>query len=314
MPPRPSEIALMYSGGSDSTLAARLLAEAYDRVHLVTYRSVGIILDRQSRGHYRQLCQRFGAQRFVHVTIDNRWLHRALLKTLPTDYTRYCKGTAPGVICMACKVAMHARTLIYCLEHGLPEAADGATRFQTDHPECMPAVLNALRRMYAHYGVRFSNPIYDVGAKRTIDARLDREGFSSSVRIGQSRRFNQPVCLMGPWSTLWHFQAPYAEERMVAYVRDKRPLVDRAIRGYFRRRGLDLDRLRRPALVNPAGDDHDRRSVRVQSEFGEKSDLLLSRVLSPIWFMLDLWLTIGARLAASATTDAPPAHRLREFS
>jgi len=293
------EIALMYSGGSDSTVAALSLAKAYDRVHLITYRSTGIILTRQSEAHFRQLRERFGADRFVRVRLDNRRIHRLLLDTLPTDYRTYCEGTAPGVICMACKVAMHVRTLIYCLEHGVPEAADGATRTQADHPECMPGVLNALRRMYADYGVRLINPIYDVGRKADIDRRLDREGFRSSVRIGQARRFNQPVCLMGPWSTMWHFQAPYSEEKMIGYVREKRPVMDREIRAWLRRRGLDLDALRRPALVTDRGSDHDHRPIRVQSEFGERQDLLVSRILSPIWFLLDLYLTVRARLAGA---------------
>ena len=294
MPERPREIALMYSGGSDSTLTARRLARTHDRVHLVTYRSFGIILVRQSERHYRQLCARFGGERFVRAIIDNRWLHRALLKGLASDYVRYCQGTAPGVICLACKMAMHARTLIYCLQHGVPEAADGATRFQTDHPECMPDVLNALRQMYADYGVRFTSPIYDVPGKQHIEAVLRREGYASSLRIGQGQRFNQPMCLVGPWSTLWHFQAPYVEERMVAYVRDKRPLVDRAVRAYFRRRGLDLEGLRRPPLVLTPHGHHDHRPVKVESEFGERPDLFISRLLSPIWFLLDLYLSARA--------------------
>jgi len=292
----PREIALMYSGGSDSTLTAHRLAGICDRVHLITYRSFGIILARQSEMHYRQLCARFGPARFVRVHIDNRWLHRRLVRTLSTDYVRYCAGTAPGVICLACKLAMHVRTLIYCLEHGLPEAADGATRAQADHPECMPDVLNALRRMYADHGVRFTSPIYDVDRKRRIDALLDSEGYSLSARIGQSRRFNQPVCLIGPWSTLWHFQAPYSEERMVAYVRGKRPTVDRAIRAHFRRRGVGLDGVRRPPLTLAPDDDLGHRPVAVESEFGERLDLFLSRLLSPVWFVFDLVLTLRARL------------------
>jgi 7-cyano-7-deazaguanine synthase in queuosine biosynthesis len=289
------EVALLFSGGSDSTLTALVLAAEYDRVHLITYRSFGIILARQSEAHYRQLVQRFGAAKFVRVFADNRRLHRMLLRSLATDYTRYCSGTAPGVLCLACKVAMHARTIIYCLEHGVPAAADGATRTQADHPECMPDVLNAFRRLYADYGIRFTSPIYDVGPKSEIDARLDRAGFTSSVRIGQARRFNQPICLVGPWSTLWHFQAPYVEERMVQYVRDKRPVVDRAIRPYFRPRGLDLAALRRPPLPYDALPDHDHRSVCIQSEFGQSKDLFLSRLLSPLWRGLDLYLRLRAR-------------------
>lgn len=37
MPAESSEISLMFSGGVDSTATALILAEQYDRVHLLTY-------------------------------------------------------------------------------------------------------------------------------------------------------------------------------------------------------------------------------------------------------------------------------------
>ncbi len=53
---------------------------------------------------------------------------------------------------------MHTRNIIYCLEHGIPAAADGPVRTQSDHPEMMPGVLNEWARFYAEHNVRFLEP------------------------------------------------------------------------------------------------------------------------------------------------------------
>src|SRR5258708_2807905 len=58
-------------------------------------------------------------------------------------------------------LSWHARTLLYCLEHGVSEAVDGVTRELAHFPGHMESVQAEFRRLYAHFGVRYRSPVRD---------------------------------------------------------------------------------------------------------------------------------------------------------
>ncbi|MBN2053982.1 7-cyano-7-deazaguanine synthase [bacterium] len=290
-----NEVVTLFSGGMDSTLAVLDLTGRYERVHMLTFKTTGIVFAEHSRIHAGQLIREVGEDRLVHHIMDIRSIHRRIRRGLPEDYLRFCAGTAPGVLCMGCKLSMHVRTLMYCLDNGIAEAADGALRVQSDHPECMPEVLNELKRMYARYGVRFTSPMYDAPSKDDNRRRLLEHGFTVGKKFGSTTRFDQPICLVGPFSTMWHFSAPYDERAMVAFLSGKQAIVDGLIDEYMKNHH-DSWPEHRPAPI-PL-DDEDLlcfREVRVQPEFGERVDHLISRALWPLWRLIDAWLRWSAR-------------------
>lgn len=158
MPPR--EIAVIYSGGTDSTCVAALLAERYDRVHLLTFEELGTRGAPNPVGNVKKLKARFGEDKFVHhlLGIDD------LLRKI--SYDRYLSylwrhGLFMLSTCGFSSLSWHVRTILYCLDHEIMKAADGVTRELMHFPGHMDGVLEEVRRLYAHFGIEYANPVRD---------------------------------------------------------------------------------------------------------------------------------------------------------
>ncbi len=286
-PVQDAEAVLMFSGGMDSSLTAAHLAERFRKVHLITYRSRRLARVESSRINARKLAAIYGSDRVVHTIIDLHDEQRELLEQVPADYVEYCSTSAPGVLCLGCKLTMYTRTLVYCLEHGVTHAADGALRVQADHPECMPGTLNAIKVLFAEYGVAFDSPFYEVGSKREVRQLLADKGIELGPMFGATSRKEQPFCLLGPFTTIWHFDAPYDEDQMERYVHDKLPLLRRRIRRELEQRGLSEHEALATPLPVPPEALYERRPIVMQVEFGPRRDRWLSRSLGPVWWTLD---------------------------
>jgi hypothetical protein len=154
------EVVVLFSGGSDSTLTAAIEAEGASVVHLLTFRRFGIFHTENSQRNVPRLRRVFGEDRFLHRSYDVDGLFRWL------SYEGYLgnarrHGFMLLSTCGLCKLAMHLRALLYCLEHGIHRVADGANRQMNIYPAQMRPVLEALRGMYARHGIEYANPVFD---------------------------------------------------------------------------------------------------------------------------------------------------------
>lgn len=186
-PPEPaSPCAVLFSGGSDSTLAAALMARRFAPVHLLTFdrrtvrggpavypglRNLGL-----SRINAQRLGEVLGRERFVHTVEDTTSLFRRIaVEGLADDLARF--GTRLTLlVCMGCKLAMHAHALALCRERGIGHVADGASRAEALYPEQNPRVMRRLGELYAEHGIEYANPVYDLAGKRSIHDALRRFG------------------------------------------------------------------------------------------------------------------------------------------
>ncbi len=161
------EVAVLFSGGTDSTAAAALLAQSYDRLHLLSYGHSGIFRPENSRVNVALLRERFG-DRFVHEVFDVDRLFRWITYL---DYWENLRrfGFFNLTTCGLCKLSMHVRTLAYCLEHGLSEVADGANRHMSHFPAQMREGLDELRAMYERFGIAYTNPVFDYDSPDGLD-------------------------------------------------------------------------------------------------------------------------------------------------
>lgn len=232
------KIGVMFSGGLDSTLTAALLSERFKRIHLVTYRmGMGLRFMNNSKYHVRELKQIIGEDCFTHSTIDNKAIFRQLRKGFARDYVEYCSNKAPFIYCLKCKLAMHARSIIYGLENGLKYWADGAIEAQNDRPEMMPGVLKLLEGLYAQYGIEFSSPIYHYGSRDDERRELLKRGFTLGLRTGDLHKTVQPLCLPGVVYAYWHYSNYPDEADVVRFAKSKLPLVRRLIQQHFEEKG-----------------------------------------------------------------------------
>lgn len=215
-------IALMFSGGVDSTVAAWRLAETHARVDLLSYHhDYGQYKIRRTAKRAAEL-QRHFPHTFSHQIISiRREFEELVLDPLEADYQRYRSGF---IWCMGCKIVMHMRTVIHCLAHGIRAVADGASGETAEMVEQQPASVAKLRAFHQEYGIAFTTPLYE--ARRTESIALLRDkGFKLGPRLGNRFLGIQPKCRPGEL-----YYLPYlllgtppdqAEDRVSAFIDEK---------------------------------------------------------------------------------------------
>ena len=173
--PKESDVAVMYSGGTDSTYTACLMADEFRQVHLLTFRRFGMFGLDNSDTNLAKLIERWGEDKFVRPRpfpkVDKVFRH--------LTYERYwrnlCRhGFFNLTTCGICKLAMHVRTIGYCLQHEIRYVRDGANRTMSIFPAQMQCVLGKIRGLYQSLGIDYGNPVYDYD---------DSQGLSFGSRI-----------------------------------------------------------------------------------------------------------------------------------
>lgn len=155
-----NEAVLLYSGGTDSTLAACLLAEKFDKVRLITFKRFGLFAAGNSGTNVGKLKARYGNERFSHEILPvDAIFHKVSYDRYFTNLFKY--GFFLLSTCGLCKLAMHVRVLIYCLEHGVCHVSDGANKGMNLFPDQQPGFIGMIRGMYAKFGIDYSNPVFE---------------------------------------------------------------------------------------------------------------------------------------------------------
>ncbi|MCD6326376.1 hypothetical protein J7M28_02320 [bacterium] len=240
-------VSLMFSGGLDSTVTALTLAEQYENVHLLTYnRGYGHWFVGRSRVRVPELERHLGRPVFTQFGASVRELFRKLvLNSFIADFKRY---KALFIVCVGCKMAMHAQSVIYNLEHGIPYISDGASAATAWMPDQMPVTLAEYKRLHEDYGLIYSNPVYHFGTREKARETLREAGLSMGRRIADRDFGTQPICLFGDVITIFRefmkVGLPLKEESIVDFMREKRAILDDHINDYFAQKGEDVEALK----------------------------------------------------------------------
>lgn len=245
-----SQVSLMFSGGVDSTTAALRLAEKYDRVHLLTFRN--------GYGHYRlnrtrkraaELARHAG-DRFVHHVETVQPLFEMMLEDAREDYRRFGSGF---IWCLGCKMAMHTRSVLYNLEHGIREMTDGSSQSTGEMVEQMLLSVYMVREFYEYYGIEYRTPVYTIPREEEIES-LRKRKFKLGWRIGDRFLGVQPKCRPGELYYLPFLvlnQPPkHDEEKVSEFLREKRELAHAYIEKKCREEGIQW-----PVPPGPGGVD-----------------------------------------------------------
>lgn len=136
------------------------MAERYARVHLLTFEDVATRGSPCPTANVERLRAKYGADRFVHSLLPvDRILERI-------SYERYARNlrrhglylvSTPGFS----SLSWHARTIAYCLDHGIAHAADGVTKELQHFPGHLEGVLHLFGGLYADLGIAYENPVRD---------------------------------------------------------------------------------------------------------------------------------------------------------
>jgi 7-cyano-7-deazaguanine synthase in queuosine biosynthesis len=159
------EVAVMFSGGTDSMLAAAIGAETFRRVHLLTFHTSQMSHWDRSRIGAQVLREHYGRDKVVHRIIDNDALFRRLyLGNYLRDLRKYGLYLT-CLVCPACGVGFHVRSLVYCREQGCRYVWDGLQSEGTDehiYPGLHPGVQSRITEFCRDYGVIRESPVYDI--------------------------------------------------------------------------------------------------------------------------------------------------------
>ena len=158
-----NEVLVLFSGGTDSTLAAALAADKFDFIHLITYSRLGIASVENSKVNAKMLINKYGEDKISHkiLKIDKLFKYISYENYLG-NLKKY--GFNNLSTCGLCKLSMHIKTVEYALENNIGHVCDGANAGMTMFPAQMRPVVELLQKMYAEYGIVYSNPVFDYDA------------------------------------------------------------------------------------------------------------------------------------------------------
>ncbi|MDD5080117.1 MAG: hypothetical protein PHH68_07370 [Candidatus Omnitrophica bacterium] len=180
------ELAVLYSGGTDSTCAVALMTPDFDRVHLLTYSRFGVFFADHAGVNVQKLKDKFGEGKFIHRVMNIDKLFRAV------SYSRYIPALAAHGLfllttCGLCKLAMHIRTLVYCLDNNIGYVCDGANNNMDYASDQIREFIGELKALYRRFGVEYNSPVYEF-AHPDDSGWFDKMGMGSLTGAGEEKK------------------------------------------------------------------------------------------------------------------------------
>ena len=154
------EIAILYSGGSDSSCAAAIMANEFNVIHLLTFDRLGFSQIENSNFNLETFRNKFPQTVFIHKIINVDRLAKFIsCENSFKDLFKY--GFFVLSNCIICGLINHFRMLLYCLDNNINNVADGSTREWPFFPTHMEKVILEFKNMYANFNIQYHTPVYD---------------------------------------------------------------------------------------------------------------------------------------------------------
>ena len=190
---KPKQILVHFSGGSDSTLVAGMMAEKYDLVHMITYNRFSFRGVKDSQIHFKALCDIYGEHKFKRIPNYpiGKW-YEAISTVDKLYYIKKYK-TASSLPCGPCKLSFHWHSIIYCLDNNISFIADGTVPYMDLYPDQNRKILtDKLRKFYKHFGIEYLTPVYEIGEQ--VEQKLYDKGITKMPQIRGTENDRQVYC------------------------------------------------------------------------------------------------------------------------
>jgi len=148
---------ILYSGGTDSTCVVFMKANEYETILLLSYERFGIF-------NVNKLKNVFGKNKFVVKRINVDKIYKIVAyKNYFLNLFKYKFFNL--AVCTLCKLAMHIRTVIYCIENNIDTVFDGANKYAvtTDQSE---DIISTIKNLYSDFNISYSAPVYKMFAPK----------------------------------------------------------------------------------------------------------------------------------------------------
>lgn len=155
--------AVLFSGGTDSTLAAVLQLEKFQKISLITFDRFGIAKVENSRVNAQKLIDKYGSDRVDHSIVNFDKVFKEV------SYENYFKnflkhGFMNLSTCGLCKLSMHIEAIRSCQIKGITHVSDGANQDMKMFPAQMKPVIGRIKDLYEEYGIKYTNPVFEYNA------------------------------------------------------------------------------------------------------------------------------------------------------
>jgi len=243
--------AVLFSGGTDSTNTALYAAAEYDEIHLLTYDRLGYYNMGASSVNANKVKWMFKDKNITHNIINiDRFYQEICYHQYLKDLFRH--GKMLLLTCGLCKLAMHWRTIIYCLDNKVEAVYDGSNIEMAD-PSQNENIVNEMKAFYKRFGINLYYPVY-YQSKQEREERLYNLGVSEkkNVKWTEDTWKIQPCCTQEclfieyqTYSTFTFFrhnaQTAYDkyEKKMFNFHRQKREFVISRINAYLNKKVPD---------------------------------------------------------------------------
>jgi len=164
-----NEAVILYSGGTDSTCTVFIEANEFDKIHLISYKRFGIFCADNINYNVVRLQEIFGKDKFVREVINIDKIYKLVV------YDDYFKnlfkfGFFNLAVCGLCKLAMHMRTILYCIDNDINIVFDGANKdagagIATDQ---VKEVVEVITNLYKSFNISYSSPVYEMDGPKNM--------------------------------------------------------------------------------------------------------------------------------------------------
>lgn len=180
------KLAVLFSGGVDSSLAVALTAQIYNRITCLTFKRFGIFGESQIDKSLKRLQRRFPNVIFESVILPIDRFYQSLLKGERLNFMSLS-------ICGLCKLAMHWRTIIYCIDNKINEVCDGSESSMIQYPDQNEQIMLAdIQKLYRELGINYFNPVFNLGDK--AEYYLFRMGIVPIEKVRGTGYESQIIC------------------------------------------------------------------------------------------------------------------------
>ncbi|MFC1554837.1 7-cyano-7-deazaguanine synthase [candidate division KSB1 bacterium] len=192
-----SGISVLFSGGSDSTLAAVKAMEKTEEVHLLTFHHKLMGKTGKHKKVILELRELYKNNLIIEYEeeIDN--LYKKCYTTKMQNYLLKYRTFYFPWLCGACKLAMHISTINYNLRNNILTTFDGAN---IESAYLFPAqtnnYINVMKDFYKLFGMTYECPVYNIN--RT-DNELEKMGVTITKNTKEEHLYytNQHTCYLG---------------------------------------------------------------------------------------------------------------------
>jgi hypothetical protein len=194
------DIVIRFSGGSDSSLTAAIMAERFRKVHLVTFSHAGLPVQevKKSKKAVEWLSKKYGEDKFVHRIYPLEDLRSQIY------FDKYFQeffqlGLYRSNACASCCLAQHVRVMAYCKKHNVSFVSDGITHVRGAWIAFnqMHHIAKLIQGLYDENGITYViNPSYNYDRS---DHLLFEKGVSPmrDIKWTKNHFVTQSGCFIG---------------------------------------------------------------------------------------------------------------------